>query len=176
MIRTPTYAAYKKSVQGMRQARLEKIVVNSGIGRLVTANPQTRDRALADVEKILTLVTGQRPSKRPARKSIAGFKLRQGEIIGFTVTLRGKRMFDFLTRFVNVTLPRVRDFRGIPLSSIDGRGNLTVGLSEHIVFPEVAGEDVRQLYGLQVTFVPRAANREEANGFFRELGIPFAKE
>jgi large subunit ribosomal protein L5 len=159
----------------MRHARLEKIVVNAGIGRLVTANPQTKERVLADVEKILTLVTGQKPSRRPAKKSIATFKVRAGETIGYRVTLRGKRMFDFLTRMVNIALPRVRDFRGIPLSSVDGHGNLSIGFSEHIVFPEAATEEVRQLYGFEVTLVPSVKKREVALELYRELGIPFAK-
>lgn len=159
----------------MRRARLEKIVVNCGIGRLVTANPQTKDRVLADVEKIFMLITGQKPIRRPAKKSIATFKLRKGEIVGFVVTLRGKRMFDFLTRMLNIALPRVRDFRGIPLSSVDQHGNLSIGISEHIVFPEAATEEVRQLYGFEVTLVPSVKKRSEAIALYRELGIPFEK-
>lgn len=175
MLRTLPFDSYRARIRDMRHARLEKIVVNAGIGRLVTANPQTKERVLADVEKILTLVTGQKPSRRPAKKSIATFKVRAGETIGYRVTLRGKRMFDFLTRMVNIALPRVRDFRGIPLSSVDGHGNLSIGFSEHIVFPEAATEEVRQLYGFEVTLVPSVKKREVALELYRELGIPFAK-
>lgn len=177
MLRVATYNEYKKLVlRDMRRLRLEKIVVNCGVGRLVTANPQIKERVLQDAEKILSLITGQKPSPRAAKKSISGFKLRQGETVGYAATLRGKRMFDFLTRFVNAALPRTRDFRGIPLSSVDQNGNLTIGMKEHIVFPEVAGEDVKQLYGLEVTLVSTAKKRDEAVGFYRELGIPLQKE
>lgn len=173
MLRTISFGSYQKRVRGMRAARLEKIVVNCGIGRLVAANPQTKDRVLTDVEKILTLVSGQKPSRRSAKKSIATFKVRQGETIGYVVTLRGKRMFDFLMRMVNTALPRVRDFRGIPLRSVDTHGNLSIGFSEHIVFPEAATEEVRQLYGFEVTLVPSVKKREQALELYRELGIPF---
>lgn len=177
MIRTISFDSYKARIRDMRSPRLEKIVVNVGIGRLVAANPQTRARVLGDAEKILALITGQKPSPRPAKKSIAGFKIRQGDIVGYAVTLRGKRMFDFLTRMVNVALPRVRDFRGIPLSSVDRHGNLSIGFSEHIVFPEaIASTDVHQLYGLEVTLVPSVRKRDKAIELYRELGIPFAKE
>jgi len=156
----------------MRSPRLEKIVVNCGIGRLVSANPQTKDRVLKEAAKILSLITGQKPAERRARKSISGFKLREGEVVGYVSTLRGKRMYDFLARFINVALPRTRDFRGIPLSSVDRQGNLTVGIREHIVFPEAIGEDVKQLYGLEVTLVPNLRRRNEAIRLYRELGVP----
>lgn len=175
MHRTLSYDSYRKQVQDMRRPRLEKIVVNCGIGRLAAANPETRKRVLDDVEKIMALITGQKPARRPAKKSIAAFKVRRGETIGYAVTLRGRRMFDFLTRMVHAALPRVRDFRGIPLSSVDKHGNLTIGFSEHIVFPEAANEEVRQLYGFEVTLVPSVRKREDALTLYRELGIPFEK-
>jgi large subunit ribosomal protein L5 len=170
-----SYESYQAKIRDMRHPRLEKIVVNCGIGRLVTANPQIKERTLADVEKILAIITGQKPAPRPAKKSISGFKVRQGEVVGYMVTLRGRRMFDFLTRMVDFALPRMRDFRGIPLSSIDSRGNLSIGFPEHVVFPEAAGEDVRQLYSLQVTIVPSTRKREEAIKLYRELGVPLQK-
>ncbi len=175
MIRTPSFEKYKEFIRDMRKARLEKIVVNCGIGRYVAANPQIKDRVLSDVEKILALITGQKPNPRKARKSISSFKLRKGDTIGYAVTLRGKRMFDFLTRLVNIALPRVRDFRGIPPKSIDECGNLSIGFSEHIVFPETTGEEVKQLYGLEVTFVPSIKNKKKAIELYQELGIPFQK-
>lgn len=176
MIRTSTYNEYVKvATRDMRKARLEKIVVNCGIGRLVAANPQTKERVLKDVEKILSRVTGQKPSERQAKKSISGFKLREGETVGYAVTLRGRRMLDFLMRFINIALPRTRDFRGIPFSSIDEGGNLTIGVREHIVFPEVAGEDVKQLYGLEVTLVPTTRRRDAAIKLYHELGVPLQK-
>lgn len=175
MTGTITTDAYRKMIRDMRHARLEKIVVNCGVGRLAAANAQMSERVFADVVKILSLITGQKPSARPARKSIAAFKVRQGDTVGWAVTLRGKRMFDFLTRMINIALPRGRDFRGILLSNVDSRGNLTIGFSEHIVFSEVAAEDVRQIYGFEVTLVTSAKTREEAIEFYRKLGIPFEK-
>ena len=160
----------------MAVPRLSKIVVNSGIGRLVTSSGQNREKIMADIEKILSLITGQKPSPRRAEKSIAGFKLRQGEVVGFKVTLRGKRMYDFLERFIGIALPRSRDFRGIPLTSVDQHGNLTVGVREHIIFPEVASEDTRQLYGFEITLVPTTHNRDRAIALFRAFGVPFSKQ
>jgi large subunit ribosomal protein L5 len=175
MISTISFEEYKKFINDVRNPRLEKIVVNIGIGKYVTSSPQLKERVLSDVEKILALITGQKPSPRRARKSISGFKLKAGEIVGYKVTLRGKRMFDFFTRIVNIALPRSRDFKGIPLSSVDKHGNLTIGFPEHIVFPEASAENVGHLYGLEVTFVPRARNREEAIYLYNKLGVPFKK-
>lgn len=171
-----SYDSYRAKTRNMRGVRLEKIVVNCGIGRLAGANPQMRDRVFADVEKILALVTGQKPAPRPMKKSIAAFKIREGETAGYMVTLRGKRMFDFLLRMTHFALPRVRDFRGIPLSKVDQYGNLSIGFSEHIVFPEAAGEEVRQLYGLQVILVPSLRKRDQAIQLYREIGIPLQRE
>jgi large subunit ribosomal protein L5 len=167
---------YQEKTKNIRNLRVDKVVVNCGIGRLTASNPQNKDKILADTEKILALITGQKPAPRPAKKSIAAFKVRQGETVGYAVTLRGKRMFDFISRMVNLALPRVRDFRGIPLSNVDKHGNLSIGFSEHIVFPEVAGEDVRQLYGLQVTLVPSLGKREKAIELYRAIGIPLQRE
>jgi large subunit ribosomal protein L5 len=155
--------------------RLEKIVLNAGIGRLVISNPQNRERILAEVEKILSLITGQKPARRKAHKSVSGFKVRAGEVVGLQVTLRGKRMYDFLARFLHLALPRSRDFRGIPEKSVDGHGNLTIGIREHIIFPEVAAEDVKQLYGFEVTLVPTTRSRARAVALFRALGVPFQR-
>lgn len=159
----------------MAAPRLEKIVINAGIGRLVTANPQTKEKIIAEVTKILELATGQKPVAREARKAISGFKLRQGEIVGLKVTLRGRRMYDFLERLIGIALPRTRDFRGIALTSVDDQGNLTLGIREHIVFPETVSEETKQIYGFEITLVPRAKSRDQAIELYRALGLPFEK-
>jgi large subunit ribosomal protein L5 len=121
---------------------------------------------------MLARITGQKPALRPARKSVDSFKLREGQTAGVVVTLRGKRAADFLTRLVRVVLPRTRDFRGIPRTSLDGAGNLSIGIREQIVFPDAAVEPTGILFGLQVTVVTTARNREEAEAFFRLKGFP----
>ena len=146
--------------------RILKVVVNTGTGRV------REDKEREVIEKHLALITGQKPSPRPAKKSIAAFKTRQGMIIGLVTTLRGKRMYDFLSRLVEVALPRTRDFRGIPESSVDSSGNLTLGVREHMVFPEIVGEDIRTIFGLEVTVVTNAKKREEAVELFKLLGFP----
>lgn len=149
--------------------RLIKIVLNSGVGRV----KEEKDKEF--IQKQLSLIAGQKAHPRPAKKSIASFKSRKGAVIGFSATLRGRRMYDFLSRFLNVALPRSRDFRGIPESSLDARGNLTVGLREHITFPEIIGEEVRTIFGLEATLVTNAKSREEALELYKELGLPFQK-
>lgn len=154
---------------------LEKIVVNIGIGRLSTM-PNFEDKLLPEIMKEVALITGQKASERTAKKSIAGFKLRAGTAVGLKVTLRGKRMADFLNKFINAVLPRVRDFRGIDLKSVDKNGNLSVGIKEHWVFPEIIQETSKANFGLEVTIVPRfAKNKEEAIKLYRGLGIPLKK-
>lgn len=149
--------------------RLIKIVVNTGVGRT------REEKEKETVKKQLALIVGQEPEGRPAKKSVAAFKTREGMIIGYAATLRGRRMYDFLSRLIEVALPRSRDFRGIPESSVDKSGNLTIGIREYIAFPEVIGEDVKTIFGLEATLVTNAKNREEALEFYRELGIPFKK-
>ena len=151
--------------------RIKKVVVNTGIGKFLKD-----EKALETIDRDFTLIVGQKPSKRKAKKSIAGFKVREGVEIGLVATLRGKRMWDFLTRFISLTLPRLRDFRGINSKCIDKSGNLTIGVKEHIVFPEVSLEDLRNVFGLEVTIVTSAKNKEDVRVLFQELGIPFAKE
>lgn len=146
--------------------KVERVVVNTGVGRLREAKERE------EVEKYLTLITGQKPSPRPAKRAIAAFKTRKGLVIGYQVTLRGGRMYDFLSRLVNVALPRTRDFKGIEESAFDGRGNLTIGVREHIVFPEMVGEDYRILFGLEVTIVTTAKKREEGIELLRIMGFP----
>lgn len=157
--------------------KLKKIVVNAGIGRFVAGDDkkESRDLVVNEMTKILSLITGQKPRQNRAQKSIAGFKLREGDLIGLSVTLRGERMFHFLEKFVNLALPRVRDFRGIMEKNVSPEGILNIGIKEHIIFPELSGEDFKRIYGLQVTIVPQVLNREHALSFFRLLKIPFQK-
>ncbi|MBI2025070.1 MAG: 50S ribosomal protein L5 [Candidatus Harrisonbacteria bacterium] len=154
---------------------LEKIVVNTGVGRL-SAQPNFKDKVLPSITEDFALITGQKPEHRPARKSIAGFKLREGVIVGLRSTLRKKRMVDFLERIVKVVLPRVRDFRGIDPKNIDNRGNLSFGIKENVVFPEISQDMAKINFGIEVTIVPKSEkNKKEAVGFYKELGIPFKK-
>lgn len=135
-------------------------------------NQQFDEKILPGVVEELSLITGQRAATRGAKKSIAGFKSREGDIVGLTTTLRGKRMDDFLKRLINAALPRVRDFRGIDLTHFDGRGNLTIGFKEHTVFPEINSETSKVNFGLQVTLVADTKTKEEGIDFFRGLGLP----
>lgn len=150
----------------MAVPRIEKVVVNCGVGRF----RDEKDRK--EIEKFLTLITGQKIAPRPAKKAIASFKTRQGLIIAYQVTLRGKRMYDFITRLTQATLPRVRDFQGISEKSFDRNGNLTIGIKENIVFPEMIGEDYRFLFGLEVTITTTADTREEGIELLKLTGFP----
>lgn len=149
--------------------RIVKVVVSSGVGKKRDKNQ------LALVADRLARITGQKPSARPAKQSIAQFKMRQGDVVGYQVTLRGARMFDFLDKVIHITLPRTRDFRGINLSAVDHMGNLTIGIREHTIFPETSDEDLKDVFGLAVTVVTTAKSKEEATAFFTHLGIPFKK-
>ncbi len=150
----------------MAVPKVMKAVVNAGVGRL------RDEKEHQEVQKFLTLITGQKPAPRAAKKAIAAFKTRQGLIIGYQVTLRGQRMYDFLTRLIVATLPRMRDFQGIPVKSFDPKGNLTIGLKEHIVFPEMIGEDYHFLFGLEITVVTNAKTREEGIELLKLIGFP----
>ncbi len=154
----------------MAVPRVLKVVVNSGTGK----NRDKKD-AIEIVIKHLALITGQKTSPRPTKKAIASFKTREGMVIGYMATLRGQRMYDFLDRMVNLAIPRMRDFRGIPLRSIDQGGNLSLGMREHIVFPEMIGEDVRSIFGFEVTVVTSAKSKKEAAELFRLLGFPLQR-
>jgi large subunit ribosomal protein L5 len=152
----------------MAVPRLKKVVVNMGVGE-ATQNIKLLDAAMEELGKI----TGQKPALRRSRKSIAAFKLRQGMPIAATVTLRGDRMYEFVDRLVNVALPRMRDFRGLPGNSFDGRGNYTLGLKDQIIFPEVDYSKVDKLRGMNVTFVTTARTDEESKLLLAYLGMPF---
>ena len=150
--------------------KLEKIIVNMGVGE-ATQNSKLMDAAMAD----LTIITGQKPLLRKAKKSEAGFKLREGMPIGAKVTLRKERMYDFLDRLVNVVLPRVRDFEGVPSNSFDGRGNYSVGLRDQLVFPEIDIDKVEKLLGMSITMVSSAKTDEEGRALLKAFGMPFKK-
>ena len=152
----------------MEAPKLVKIVVNMGVGEAIT-NAKLLDGAAVE----LGTITGQRPSIRRAKKSIANFKLRKGQAIGAMVTLRRERMWEFLDRLVNIAIPRIRDFRGVPTRSFDGRGNYTLGLTEQIIFPEINYDKVDKLRGMDVTFVTSAKTDEEGRELLRLLQMPF---
>ncbi|HSK99010.1 MAG TPA: 50S ribosomal protein L5 [Rubrobacteraceae bacterium] len=152
----------------MRIPRLEKIVVNMGVGE-ASQNSRAMDGAMEDLAKI----TGQKPQLRRARKSIAGFKIREGMPVGARVTLRGERMWEFLDRLVSVALPRVRDFRGISPNAFDGRGNYALGLREQLIFPEISYDSIDATRGLDVAVVTTTESDEEARELLRLLGMPF---
>ncbi len=152
----------------MAVPRLHKIVVNMGVGE-ATQNAKVLDPAVNELMQI----TGQRPITTKAKKSIAAFKVRQGQSIGAMVTLRGDRMYEFLDRLVNIVLPRVRDFKGVSTKSFDGRGNFTLGLHDQLIFPEISYEKVDKQKGMNVTIVTTAANDNQARTLLKHLGMPF---
>jgi len=150
---------------------LEKIVVNCGVGEAIK-NPKILDTVVNE----LAIITGQRPVRKKAKKSIANFGLRQGQEIGAAVTLRGARMWEFFDRFVTVAIPRIRDFRGINTRSFDGRGNYTLGVKEQMIFPEINYDMVEQIHGMDITFVTTTNRDDQALALLKELGMPFRGE
>ena len=154
----------------MQAPKVEKIVLNIGVGDAVS-NSKLLDEAVNE----LTLITGQKPVITRAKKSIAGFKLREGAPIGCKVTLRGERMYEFLDKLVNISLPRVRDFRGVSNNSFDGRGNYTLGIKEQLILPEINFDKVNKLRGMDIVFVTTAKSDEEGRELLAQLGMPFKK-
>ena len=154
----------------MQIPKMEKIVINIGVGDAVN-NSKFSEEAVEE----LTLISGQKPIVTTAKKSIAGFKVREGQAIGCKVTLRGERMYEFLDKLVSISLPRVRDFRGVPKNSFDGRGNYTLGVKEQLIFPEIDFDKVAKLRGMDIVFVTTAKTDEEGRALLTELGMPFAK-
>lgn len=154
----------------MQAPKIEKIVLNIGVGDAVS-----NSKLLDDAVNELTLITGQKPVITKAKKSIAGFKLRAGQPIGCKVTLRGERMYEFLDKLINVSLPRVRDFRGVSNNSFDGRGNYTLGIKEQLIFPEIDFDKVNKLRGMDIVFVTTAKTDEEGHELLAKLGMPFHK-
>ena len=155
----------------MQVPRLAKVTVNVGVGEAI-ANAKALDATVRDV----SLITGQKPVVKKARKSIAQFKLREGQNVGVSVTLRGERMWEFLDRLMNAALPRTRDFRGVPSRSFDGRGNFTLGLREQLIFPEINYDQVDKARGLEVSIVTTARTDQEARRLLELLGMPFQRE
>ena len=155
----------------MEVPRLEKIVVNMGVGRAV-GQPSLLEGAIRD----LTIITGQKPLVTKAKRSIAGFKLREGNSIGAKVTLRGDRMWEFLDRLISLAIPRVRDFRGLPANSFDGRGNYTFGVNEQLIFPEIDYDKVDAPRGMDITIVTTARSNDEGRALLAAFGFPFRRE
>lgn len=153
----------------MQLPKLEKVVLNMGLGEAI-ANAKALDSAIGD----MTIISGQKPVVTRAKKSIAGFKLREGMPIGVKVTLRGDRMYEFVDRLVSIALPRVRDFRGVSPKSFDGRGNYTLGVKEQLIFPEIDYDKVDKIRGMDITIVTSAPSDEEARELLRLLGMPFS--
>ncbi len=154
----------------MQCPKVEKIVINFGVGEAV-ANPKALDDAVAE----LTAIAGQKPVITKAKKSIANFKLREGMPIGTKVTLRGEKMYEFLDKLISVSLPRVRDFRGVSNTAFDGRGNYTLGIKEQIIFPEIQYDKVSKVRGMDIVIVTTAKTNEEAKELLDQLGMPFVK-
>jgi large subunit ribosomal protein L5 len=154
---------YTSTMQG---PRVTKVIVSTGVGK-------KRDKKQLEViEDRLAKITGQKPSARAARLSIASFKVREGDTVGLQVTLRGARMYDFVDKLIHIALPRTRDFRGLKASAIDEMGNITVGIKENTIFPETSDEDLKDVFGLAITIVTTAKSKAEAEAFLRHLGMP----
>ena len=161
----------------MAVPRIKKVTVNTGFGRLVAGKTSEEQKKIyTGILEDLTLICGQRLVLTEAKKSISGFKTRKGMPIGAMVTLRGRRMYDFLERVINIALPRSRDFRGIELKSFDKKGNLTVPIKEHIVFPEVLPEKIKTIFGFEITIVTNAKNKEEGIELLKLLGFPLRNQ
>ena len=167
----PAVAAELKLKNAMAAPRFKTIKINVGIG---TLTKKTKD--FSDVISNLTAIAGQKPVVTKAKKTISNFKLREGVPAGLIVTLRGKRMYDFLDRLVNIVLPRVRDFRGLSRKAFDGHGNYSLGLREALVFPEIKPEEVLNVQGLQITIITSAKNDEEGTVLLKAIGFPFKKD
>jgi large subunit ribosomal protein L5 len=167
----------KKNTDNPRKeiaAFLEKIVVDAGVGRL-GQQPNFEEKALPQIMRDLASVTGQQPQVRKAKESIAGFKVREGQIVGLRVTLRGRKMVDFFERLITIVLPRVRDFNGLELSAIDQGGTLNVGVRDQLVFPEITPEQSPVSFSLGASIVPKIRNREVAVGVWSKFGVPMKK-
>lgn len=166
----PALQAKFKYSSSMQVPKLEKIVLNMGVGE-VKDNPKAMDSAVSD----MTLITGQKPVVTKAKKSVAAFKLRQGMNIGCKVTLRGERMYEFADKLLNVAIPRVRDFRGVSNNSFDGRGNYSLGIKDQLIFPEIEYDKIDKIRGMDIVFVTTAKSDEEARELLKLLGMPFSQ-
>lgn len=155
----------------MAAPKIEKVIISTGTGSKMR-NDKNRNDFIAER---LSKITGQKPSLRPAKKSIAQFKLREGDPVGLSVTLRGEKMYSFLDKLVNIALPRTKDFRGIDPKIIDNIGNLTLGIKEHTIFPETGDEEIKDVFGMAITIVTTAKDKKEARAVFDLIGMPFKK-
>jgi len=153
----------------MQAPKVEKVVISIGTGRVQDKQKE------ALIQNRLALITGQKASARPAKQSIAAFKLREGEIIGYQITLRGARMQHFLDKLINIAIPQTRDFRGLKVTAIDEMGNITIGIKEHTIFPECADEEIKDVFGFAITIVTTAKTKKEAEAFFRHINLPLKK-
>lgn len=150
----------------LQAPRLQKVVISTGTGKI-------KDKKKVElIQDRMARITGQKSAPRGAKKSIATFKVRKGDVVGYQVTLRGARMFDFLDKVVHIALPRSRDFRGLARTAIDSMGNMTIGIKEHTIFPETSDENLADVFGLAITIVSTAKNKKEAEAFYRHLGVP----
>lgn len=154
----------------MQSPRLVKVIVSTGVGK-----QRADSKKMELIAKRLADITGQKASERPAKKSIASFKVREGQLSGYQVTIRGNKMFGFVDKLINVALPRTRDFRGIP-ANVDAMGNYTLGIKENTIFPETADQDIKDVFGLAVTVVTTSSNPAETKAFLRHLGFPLKAE
>lgn len=168
-----TFEALKDSFgykNKMQPPKLKKVIVSVGVGKI-----KSDKKKVELISQNLSKITGQKVSVRPAKKSIASFKVREGQIAGYQVTLRGKRMFDFVDRFINISLPRTRDFRGLN-TTIDEMGNYAVGIKENSIFPETADQDLKDVFGMSIIFVTSSKTKEETRAFLEHLGFPLKKD
>jgi len=160
----------------MAVPKIEKVVLNTGFGKLISGKTSNEQKKIPEaIANDLTMIAGQKTVLTKAKKSIAGFKIREGMVIGTAVTLRKKKMFDFLDRLIHIVLPRTRDFQGIDSKVVDKSGNMTIAIKEHIVFPEILPEKVKSIFGLEITVVTTAKNKEEGLELLRLLGFPIKK-
>lgn len=153
----------------MQSPRIEKVVISTGTGKI------TDKQKIALIQDRLARITGQKAAPRQAKQSIASFKLREGDVIGYQVTLRGQRMTNFLDKLIHVALPNTRDFRGLKMDAIDEMGNYTIGISEHTIFPETADEELKDVFGFSITIVTTAKTKDEAEALLRHVGLPLEK-
>jgi len=164
-----SYAAMKETfgyTNVMQAPKIEKVIISSGVGKIDDKNK------LKLIEDRLAQITGQKASARPAKQSIASFKLREGEIVGYQVTLRGARMHNFMDKLIHVALPQTRDFRGLKTTAIDDMGNMTIGIPEHTIFPETVNEEIKDVFGFAITIVTSAKSKKEAEALLRYIGLP----
>ena len=151
--------------------KIEKVVINVGIGKLIDD-----DKAKENIVHDLTMICGQKPNFRAAKKAIAGFKIREGSTVGLAVTLRGQKMYDFLDRLIHISLPRGRDFHGLALKSIDKNGNFTIGIKEQIIFPEISAEHAKNIFGFEICIKTTAKSKKEATALFKLMGFPLQRK